>query len=58
VDRSFHVHISVHNLNKPTNATKNTHLRTYSLAKEDGDNLIRNSQYRDLMARQNTIINI
>jgi len=46
--RSFHAHISVHNSNKDINATKNTNLCTYSLAKED-DNL-------HLIALQNVII--
>ena len=41
--RSFHVHITVHNLNKPINVTKNKNLCTYSLAKEDDNNLIRKS---------------
>ena len=50
--RRFHVHISVHNWNKPVNVIKNTNLCTYSHAKEDDTNLIRNSQKHGLMALQ------
>jgi hypothetical protein len=50
--RSFHIHISVHNWNKPVNAIKNINLCTYSHAKEDDTNQTRNSKKHDLMALQ------